>query len=407
MLTIRSMMTIASFLWILLGLSFITGGHSLANTHIPSQSQTQELLILGLGRVGLEVARQATATATATLAGTPTTCTPHFHSVAGTVRDIPTPSTGTDGTVTGTGAPPTPTSPILTSPAQDGSIVQRIPCQLSAILPRLTDTSHVLVSIPAAAAVPAEEEGSELDAVFDAVVQGLTPGSWLGLLSTTGVYGHYDGAWVTEESECRPEQDSTASRCLEYEAAWCRRATKHGHHLSIFRCAGIYGPSRSALHTVFKKGMLAPSTTPRNSKSDSDSDKPVVMDLTNRIHEQDLAACVVASMLLEKKKDPALAASSCAIYNLADDQPESRSVVMEYASDLLQSIHVPVETRSSSSVAAAAEGTSSRARRRRTDVKRVSNQKMKDVLLPHLQYPTYKEGLEAILNDPASPWQPN
>jgi nucleoside-diphosphate-sugar epimerase len=395
------MTTALSFLSILLGLCFITGGHSLANTNINvnvnSPSQQKELLILGLGKVGLEVARQAT---------------PHFLSVAGTVRDTPAPpSTDTD---TDTDGQPTPTQTPSPS-ARDGmtsTVMQRIPCQLSEILPRLSDTSHVLVTIPAAAAAAAVsgEEGEELNAVFDAVVQGLTPGSWLGLLSTTGVYGNYDGDWVTEESKCRPAPDSSASRCLEYEAAWCRRAVKHGHRLSIFRCAGIYGPTRSALHTVFQKGMPLPSSTPpKISESNSDSAKPVLLDLkglTNRIHEEDLAACVVASMLLEKGKEESEInpmSAGATLYNLADDQPESRGVVLEYASDLLKSIRVPVQTRSS----VAAEGMSGRARRRRTDVKRVGNQKMKDVLLRHLQYPTYKEGLETILNDPDSPWQPN
>jgi hypothetical protein len=72
------------------------------------------------------------------------------------------------------------------------TMMQRIPCQLSEIIPRLTDTSHVLVTIPAAAATSVNEKG-ELNAVFDAVVHGLAPGSWLGLLSTTGVYGNYNG----------------------------------------------------------------------------------------------------------------------------------------------------------------------------------------------------------------------
>jgi nucleoside-diphosphate-sugar epimerase len=351
------MTAIATSLWIILGLSFITGADSLANVNIPSQSH-KELLILGLGKVGLEVARQTTAL----------TNPHHFRSVAGTVRD----SDGTHVT-------------------DDDAIIQRIPCQLTIILPRLADTTHVLVTIPARA-VGGEDTG--LDAVFDAVCQGMPPGCWLGLVSTTGVYGNYDGDWVTEESECRPHVDtSTARQFVEYEAAWCRRATDYGHHLSIFRCGGIYGPGRSAMHTVFQKGMPAPPAPTPN--------KPPVMDLTNRIHEHDLAAAVVASMLLEQ--DDALPA--CEIYNLADDQPESRRVVLEYASDLLKSINVPVETRSSV-VAAEGTSTSGRAVRRRTDHKRVSNQKMKDVLLPCLKYPTYKEGLEAILIDPTSPWQP-
>jgi nucleoside-diphosphate-sugar epimerase len=329
------MMTKANFLWILLALCFISTGHALANS-------SSQLLILGLGRVGLEVARRAA---------------PHFYSVAGTVR-----------------APTEQQSP--------DDAIQKIPCSPSEIRPRLADISHVLVTIPAVG-----EEG--LDAVFDAVVQGLEPGCWLGLVSTTGVYGNYDGEWVTEESACRPEADTTASQFLEYEAAWCQRATNHGHHLSIFRCAGIYGPTRSALHTVFKKGTHA--STPNN------NDQPV-KDLTNRIHEHDLSQAVLGSML--QGKHPL--SPACDIYNLADDQPESRSVVLGYASNLLKSINVSVETRSS-----AAEGTSGRARRRRTDQKRVRNQKMRDVILPSMLYPTYKEGLEAILADPDSPWHQN
>jgi nucleoside-diphosphate-sugar epimerase len=352
------MMTIASSLWILLGLAFIGGGHSLANSNVNSplrsQSKSPELLILGLGKVGLEVALQTVGLTTPY----------HFSSVSGTVRDSDGPHVTGDG-------------------------IQRISCQLPDILPRLADTSHVLVTIPAGA-VAGEENG--LDAVFDAVVQGLPPNCWLGLISTTGVYGNYDGDWVTEESECRPHDDtSTARQFLEYEAAWCRRAVNHGHHLSIFRCGGIYGPGRSAMHTIFQKGMPAAPTP--------NSDKPPAMDLTNRIHEHDLAAAVVASMLLEKEDS----LPPCTIYNLADDQPESRRVVLEYASNLLKSIDVPVETRSSKVV----EGTSGRAVRRRTDHKRVSNQKMKDVLRPQLLYPTYKEGLDAILIDPTSPWQHN
>lgn len=367
------MLTIApSFLWILLGLlSLIAGGHSLVvlpvannnNNNIQAPAPSHDLLILGLGKVGLEVARQASAL---------TPPSQHFRSVAGTVRDT-----------------------TLTND-NDITTIKRIPCHLSDILPRLAETSHVMVTIPAVAVGEAQDDEAGLNAMFDAIVQRLKPGCWLGLISTTGVYGNYDGEWVTEESECRPQADTTASQFLEYEDAWCRRATNHGHHLSIFRCAGIYGPTRSALHTVFQKGVLV--STP-NSSSDNDKKTKI---LTNRIHEHDLAASVVASMNMKiplEKDYPLLA---CAIYNLADNQPESRSVVLEYATNLLKSIHVPLETRSSM-----AKETSVRSRRRQTDQKRVSNKKMKDVLLPHLLYPTYKEGLETILNDPASPWQQN
>eukprot|EP00536_Pseudo-nitzschia_multiseries_P001401 jgi/Psemu1/282993/fgenesh1_pg.18_\ len=46
-----------------------------------------------------------------------------------------------------------------------------------------------------------------------------------------------------------------------------------------------------------------------------------------------------------------------------------------------------------------------RQRRRERESKIVCNQRMRDELLPALAFPTYKEGLEAILNEPETPWQ--
>lgn len=42
---------------------------------------------------------------------------------------------------------------------------------------------------------------------------------WLGYLSSTGVYGDRDGAWVTEEDVPRPNNKKTKSRHMA-ENAW-------------------------------------------------------------------------------------------------------------------------------------------------------------------------------------------
>ena len=48
---------------------------------------------------------------------------------------------------------------------------------------------------------------------------------------------------------------------------------------------------------------------------------------------------------------------------------------------------------------------SARSSRRGTEVKLVSNARMKQELIFELTYPTYSEGLNAIFLDPASPWR--
>jgi hypothetical protein len=87
-------------------------------------------------------------------------------------------------------------------------------------------------------------------------------------------------------------------------------------------------------------------------------------------------------------------------FNVADDLPESRRTVMDHAVRLLQEIGVDVSVGSDGSTV---DGTG-RSRRRGQDRKLVSNKKMKEVLLPALRYPTYREGLSQIVKHPGAPW---
>ena len=109
---------------------------------------------------------------------------------------------------------------------------------------------------------------------------------WLGMVSTSGVYGNHDGAWVSEESELRCSPKSSAFAYQEWEKEFEQASARSkSTNVRIFRCSGIYDSSKSALHTVWKSGFEKPN---RNSERGNTK--------TNRIHSFDIAQAIVASM---------------------------------------------------------------------------------------------------------------
>lgn len=317
-----------------------------------SPSGATDLLILGLGRVGKEIAQNAFQQSL-------------FTTIAGTVRNV----------------------------EEDHSLdgVNIIPFQnkhIQAILPRC---SHILITLP-----PPRVQDDELDAVLESINKYFPRNGWIGLISTTGVYGNHNGSWVTEESTCNAISES-ARLFLKWEYDFQEKCHRNGHQLAVFRCAGIYGPSRSALHTEFKRGPRA-----------RDSETPSSTFVTNRIHTQDLSRAVLSCMIkshVSCQSERSEPIGNCDVFNLADDLPESRSVVLGYARDLLTTAGL-FNTSILSESKFDATVTSNRARRRETDEKRVSNRRMKDILLDGdgLIYPTYKEGLAQIFRQPSEPW---
>lgn len=126
---------------------------------------------------------------------------------------------------------------------------------------------------------------------------------WVGYLSSTGVYGECEGAWVREERKINPENDKTIARA-KCELRWRQLEEKSGLPVHTFRLAGIYGPERSALDTLL----------------DTLQDKggfPPADDVTfiSRIHVEDIIQVLLASM-----KNP----TPGEIYNVADDLPSTR-----------------------------------------------------------------------------------
>lgn len=223
-----------------------------------------------------------------------------------------------------------------------------------AVIP--TVASHLLLSVPPGAA------GDPVLARYGALLKARAEQfAWVGYLSTTGVYGDRGGGLVDEESALAPSGSRGGAR-VEAEQGW-RGA---GLPLHIFRLAGIYGPERNQL-AALKSG-----TAKRIDKPDQ---------LFSRIHVDDIVAVLDASIA---KPNPGR------IYNVCDDEPANPADVTAYAAALLGVAPPPL-------VPLDEAGLSALGRSFYEDSKRVSNARIKAELGVTLRYPSYKEGLKALL----------
>ena len=137
----------------------------------------------------------------------------------------------------------------------------------------------------------------------------------------------------------------------------------------VFRLAGIYGPGRSAFDKLI-------AGTARRVKKDGQ--------VFSRIHVEDIASVLEASMARPR---------AGAIYNVADDEPAAPDAVVAYAAELL-GVAPPPE------VAFADADLSPMARSFYEGSRRIANARIKSELGVRLRYPTYREGLRALLPPP-------
>ena len=407
---------------------------------IPSSSSKGEkvsaknkLLIIGLGRVGKYVADLA--------------IDEEIAQVFGTVRQssLREDRTGIESTDRGSNRNEivrTPFDPVAVRENLFGCADDQAPDKVS-----VEAATHVLFTIPLS---------RETDPIMEGVLNGVR--EWweagvgnmngsdndchskvLGILSTTGVYGNHDGKVVTEDSQLLCGESSNAALYRQFEDDWIStcvgEVVKEGdtvvgnnddnrqdRRLCIFRCAGIYDSSRSALHTLYKNLEAGTLTdAPQNLSSTT----PKTGNKTNRIHSLDLARGVLSAMFRDedRKENNQLESSGVHIYNLSDNLPEVRSVVLSYARELFASISIHQgtfnagndttgSTEASTNQVESKKSTFSRSsktrqRRRERESKVVCNKRMREELLSKdgLVFPTYQEGLRAILNDQTTPWQ--
>ncbi len=216
--------------------------------------------------------------------------------------------------------------------------------------------THLLISAP-----PGVQGDPVLNHHADDLARRAMQFQWAGYLSTTGVYGDRQGDWVDETSPLEPSTER-GHRRLAAETRW----QSLGLPLHIFRLAGIYGPGRNQLVSILDgtaKRIVKPGQ------------------IFSRIHVEDIAGVLEASIA---SPHPGRA------YNVCDDEPCPPQEVVAFAAALLQR-QAPPE------IAFADADLSPMAKSFYAESKRVSNQRMKEELGYKLLYPTYREGLTALL----------
>jgi nucleoside-diphosphate-sugar epimerase len=218
----------------------------------------------------------------------------------------------------------------------------------------------------------------------DAVIAGVPPpadGSIIGLLrtqdcslklrrivylSSSAVYGDRDGARVDFTMAAAPSGPRGAAR-LAAEAAWQAFAAEIGASSVAVRIAGIYGPGRNAL-VGLRRGTAKRIIKPGHA--------------FNRIHVDDLVRIIAAATTT-------FAAVLC---DAADDEAAPQADVVAHAARLLNLDVPPAVPFDAAELSAAALGFWS-------ENKRIDNRASKQMLGVKLKFPTYREGLEALLAD--------
>jgi len=232
-----------------------------------------------------------------------------------------------------------------------------------ASLAGLPEAETVLYAVgydPRGTASRREVYAGGLQAVLDAV-----PGEpvRIMLISSTGVYGPAGGRWVDEETPCRPIRDGGRAMLEAEEVLRTHRFADRG---IILRLAGLYGPGRLPRLAQLRAGETLA--------------VPDRGDL-NLIHVDDAAAVVTAA----EARAPVPRT-----YVVSDGHPIRRRAFYEQIAQLL-GVPYPrfVEPPPDAPNARHAAGD-----------KRVRNARMLEELGVTLAYPTYREGLAAILADP-------
>ncbi|KAL2522930.1 NAD(P)-binding Rossmann-fold superfamily protein [Forsythia ovata] len=225
------------------------------------------------------------------------------------------------------------------------------------ILDIMKNHTHLLVSIP-----PVKGLGDP-----DGKLQ------WLTYLSSTSVYGDRGGAWVDEDYPVSPTSEPARAR-LTAEEEWLCLGHDLGIAAQIFRLGGIYGPGRSAIDTIIKQEPLSKGQKMRLSKQ-----------YTSRVHVADICQALNASILKRSQWE---------IYNIVDDDPAPRMEVFMCAQNLVEQKfpghlkqHISPEREESLNPNKVSRGE-----------KRVSNARMKKELGVKLFHPTYRSGLQSIID---------
>lgn len=185
---------------------------------------------------------------------------------------------------------------------------------------------------------------------------------WVGYLSTVGVYGNHNGAWIDETVSLHPISERSVER-VEAEEDWLAIGEMIGIPVAVLRLSGIYGPGRNALRNL-EKG-----TARRLIKKDQ---------VFNRIRVEDIGAC--ARFLSDR--------SLGGIYNVTDNEPRAPQDIIVEAARLMgvePPPEQPFETAELTPMARSFYG----------ENKRVSNAKLRGIGF-EFRFPDYRVSLAEL-----------
>ncbi len=194
---------------------------------------------------------------------------------------------------------------------------------------------------------------------------------WVGLLSTTGVYGDVDGAWVDEDAPLSP-MNARSERRVAQERRWLEWGESAGLPVQVFRLPGIYGPGRSPFDRL-RSGKAQRIVKPGH--------------VFNRIHVDDIGSALLLGMQ-RPEAGP--------VFNLADDEPVAAETVLAYAAELAG---LPVPP----AIPFEEAELSPMGRQFWAECKRIDTRRVREQLGFEPKYPSYREGLEAILTGETPP----
>jgi nucleoside-diphosphate-sugar epimerase len=220
--------------------------------------------------------------------------------------------------------------------------------------------------------VPPDASGDPVLSRHGAAIAAAPRLRWIGYLSTTGVYGDRNGGWVNEDTEPAPMSDRSRRR-FAAEEGWRRYADRRA--VDIFRLAGIYGPGRSVFddlragkaRRIIKAGHAF-----------------------GRIHRDDIVRAVLAAMQQDR-------VSGVRVLNLTDNESAASADVVAEAARLLR-IPPPAAVRFEQVSATM----SPMARSFWAENRKVSSRRTQQALGLRWRYPSYREGLRAILAEEGS-----
>ena len=234
------------------------------------------------------------------------------------------------------------------------------PADETALTAAVADASAILITAP-----PEATGCPGVQALMPAITARAAWPDWIGYVSSTAVYGDRAGGWAFEDSELNAASLQGARR-VRAERDWLDAGQGMGLTVQIFRLPALYGPGRSPLDRL-RDGTARLVRKPGQ--------------VFNRIYVDDVVDGLFASMARPRPG---------AAYILCDDEPAPADVVMEDAARRLGLPAPPEVTWDDPSVT---EGM----RRFYLDSKRLSNARAKAELGWRPRYPTWREGLEALL----------